>query len=265
MKIHALQTGIVRVKPVQVYGGNIFKRFSQILFSNTWTDWMPIYCWLIEQDDEYILVDTGETSKINSEGYLPNDFLYHKVVQTKIKKEDELDLQLAKIGVQPKDITKIILTHLHGDHVGGLYHFPHAEILVSKDEYEIASSKKGPKQGYFNYHWPDHFQPTLIEFENTPLPPFEQSKEAWPGTKIFIVPTPGHTKGHISVIVEELNFVISGDATYNNDTLQKEIPDFPLANKDGFKSVAKLKSFVNDRNFKILSSHDFEAVDILKA
>lgn len=264
MKIHAIQTGVVRVRPVQVYGGNMLQRLFQILLSKQWSEWMPIYCWLIEQKGEYILVDTGETAKINSPNYLPNDFLYHRVVQTKITQEDELNLQLSKIGIETKEIKKIILTHLHGDHVGGLYHFPHAEILVSRREYELANSKKGPKKGYFNYHWPEQFKPILIDYENVALPPFNKSKEAWPDTNIFLVPTPGHTEGHLSVIIKELKVIISGDATFNKLTLQKEIPDFPLPNKAGFKSVAQLKAFINENDFQMLSSHDFEAIEILK-
>lgn len=85
----------------------IFHRFGQLLFTNKWTDWWPIYSWLIEHSDGPLLIDVGDTSKINDKGYLPNNFIYHKAVQTRISKEDELDIELNKIGYKVDEIKKL--------------------------------------------------------------------------------------------------------------------------------------------------------------
>lgn len=262
IRIHAIQTGTVRVRPMQVYGGNILKRYYQILLSKNWADWMPIYCWLIEHPDGLIMIDAGETSQINQEGYLPSDFLYHRVVQTRIAREDEVDAQLEKLGFDKNDVQLVILTHLHGDHIGGIGHFSNAKSMVSRVEYDLANSAKGPKLGYFNHHWPQSFKPDLIDFDHPAEGAFDSSYRV--NENILLVPTPGHTPGHLSVIIKDAKIVISGDATYNYDTLQKAIPDFVLPNKEGHESVKKLRSYINENNFKMLSSHDYRAVDILK-
>jgi len=264
MKIHPIQTGMVRVRPMQTFGApSIFHRFGQLLFSSNWTDWLPIYSWLIAHKDGPILIDVGETSRINSEGYLPNNFIYHKAAQTKISEEDEINVQLAKIGFSPANIQRIVLTHLHGDHVGGLYLFPHANIQVSKAEYDFASSKKGPGMGYFNQNWPDWFHPELIVFNIRKEGVFERSLAITEDEDIIAVPTPGHSIGHISIIIHSAKVVLSGDAVFNQETLGKEIPAYVLPNKEGKQSVKLLKAYIANSGYTLLSSHDREAADML--
>ena len=55
------------------------------------------------------------------------------------------------------------MTHLHTDHAGGLHHFPDTEILVSRDDLEVASGLRGRLRGYPNDHWPDWFAPTVVD------------------------------------------------------------------------------------------------------
>ena len=129
--IYPIQTGTVRVKQFQLTGSsNNLTRFYQLVFTQKWGEWMPVYSWLIKLADQLILVDTGETAKIYEKGYLPEGGLYHKAVQTKIKKEEEIPAQIKVLGFELQDIKTVILTHLHGDHIGGIEYFPHANFLV---------------------------------------------------------------------------------------------------------------------------------------
>lgn len=266
MKIHLLQTGTVRCKQFQLTGAsNILSRLYQLIFTQKWGEWMPTYCSLIEHPEGLILVDTGETAKIYEKDYLPNGGLYHKAVETRIKESEELPHQLAKIGVEPKDIKTVLLTHMHGDHIGGLAHFEHATIYVSQTEYELASSKKGPNNGYFPKNWPSWFQPTLITYSDGPEGNFLKSQKITNDGKIVVVPTPGHSIGHQSVLVKDSNFttIIAGDLTYNESTLRQEIPDVLLMNKDAQKTVEQVHQYVKENPSVYLSSHDWNAPDIL--
>ena len=265
MKIHVIQTGNVRARPMQPFGApTILHRFAQILFSSKWTEWLPIYSWLIEHPGGPILIDVGETSRINDEGYLPNNFLYHKAVQTKISKDDEIDIQLKKVGFKLKDIQRVVLTHLHGDHVGGLYLFPHCRFQVGKAEYDFAGSDKGPGMGYFNHNWPDWFTPELIEFEKRKDGVFDESFVLTDDEDIIAVPTPGHSIGHLSIIVHSAKAVISGDAVFNQETLIKEIPSYVLPNKEGKRSVKLLNQYIQDNGYTLLSSHDDMVPELLQ-
>ncbi len=267
MEIHVLQTGTVRVKQFQLTGANsTISRFYQLMFTQKWSEWMPIYCWLIKMDDQLILVDTGDTAKIYQEGYLPSGGLYHKAVETRIKKEEEVSYQLEAMGVECSDIKTIILTHMHGDHLGGMYHFPEANFLVSRKEYDFAVSKKGPGSGYFKKNWPSSFQPQLIDYKQRKEGVFDESFAFDDHEKIVIVPTPGHSLGHQSVIVksESTSYFIGGDLTYNLETLRSEVPNVVLPNKEANQSVTKAHEYVKANDCIYLSAHDWNVLRILE-
>jgi glyoxylase-like metal-dependent hydrolase (beta-lactamase superfamily II) len=52
--------------------------------------------------------------------------------------EDRLERRLAEVGLGIADITQIVNTHLHPDHCGGNFLFPHAEIIVQREHYQEA-------------------------------------------------------------------------------------------------------------------------------
>ena len=267
MKIHCLQTGTVRCKQFQLTGAsNIISRFYQLAFTDKWGEWMPTYCWLIEHPEGLILVDTGETAKIYEKGYLPEGGLYHKAVETRIKQEEELPHQLAKIGVKTSDIKIVILTHLHGDHIGGLTHFEHCKIYVAKPEYDFATSKKGAGNGYFQKNWPTWFKPELITYSDGTEETFAASQKITTDGKIVVVPTPGHSIGHQSILVKNENHttIIAGDLTYNESTLKQEIPDVLLNNKAAKQTVKTVHEYVKRTPSIYLSSHDWKAPSILE-
>jgi Zn-dependent hydrolases, including glyoxylases len=115
---------------------------------------------LVRSDDRTIVVDTS------------TDFM-RPAMKTSFK----------QIGVFPKDVDTVILTHSHGDHVGNNDMFQNAKILMHS-----AEEKK---------------------VEGAVL--FDKDMEIDKG--IRIVHTPGHTRGSVSVFIEaDKKYVIAGDA-----------------------------------------------------
>jgi len=264
--IYPIQTGTVRVKQFQLTGSrHNLSRLYQLMFTQKWGEWMPIYSWLIKLDNQLLMVDTGETAKIYEKSYLPNSGLYHKAVQTKITKEEEIPTQIKKLGFKVEDVHTVILTHLHGDHIGGIEHFPHATFLVSQAEYDMATSKKGKSNGYFTKNWPSWFKPQLVNYDTIKEGVFDKSYRLNGNSKITIVPTPGHSVGHQSVIVKsgDLRYFIGGDLTFNRETLKAEIPNVILMNKQAKASVIKAHKYVTSNSCVYLSSHDWEVSKLL--
>lgn len=119
------------------------------------------------------------------------------------------------------------MTHLHTDHAGGLHHFPGVEILVSRTEYSAASGFRGRIEGYPNTRWPDWFAPHLLDFEDRPYGPFARSLLLTRAGDVVLVATPGHTAGHLSVVVQDGDHTVflAGDTSYTQDLLIEQAPD----------------------------------------
>ncbi|MGA8970646.1 MAG: N-acyl homoserine lactonase family protein, partial [Pseudolabrys sp.] len=217
MRIHAIQTGTVKIKTAQVEGrGHGFRRQLAIYTDGKWTEWLPTYAWAIEHPEGVIIVDTGQGVHLleTSRSYHP--FLRWEVV-FRIESEEEIGPQLRALGIGPRDVKKVVLTHLHMDHDGGLAHFPNSEILVSSDELRTASGWAGRVRGYLPNRWPSWFDPAPLDLTAEPFGPFARSRRVTQAGDIVAVATPGHTANHVSILVQEgdTTFVLAGDTSYN--------------------------------------------------
>ncbi|MEM8532618.1 MAG: N-acyl homoserine lactonase family protein [Chloroflexota bacterium] len=267
IKIHALQTGKVRVKQVQLTGAsNNLSRIWEVFFTQNWSHWFPIYCWLIEHPDGLFLVDVGEIAKVQQPGYLPDNPIFRAVMQCEVSQEDEIDQQLAQRGFTTNDITAIFLTHLHTDHIGGIGHFPDTPVYVPKADYNVAIGPRGEGSGFLKKNWPHWFNPELIEFDDPAEGVFLVSKKMTEDGSIVAIPTPGHSIGHTSYVVysEDTRYVLSGDVTYNIATLLDSIPNIVLNNAAANDSVAKLRRYALAIPTVVLTSHDPDVPRILE-
>jgi N-acyl homoserine lactone hydrolase len=230
MRIHALQTGTVAITQDWRRGkgsGNL--RRINTLLDRRWTEPLPIYAWAIEHPEGVIVVDTGETARASQPGYFPAWHPYFRfAVRELVRPEEEIGPQLRALGIDPqRDVRWLVMTHLHTDHAGGLAHFPGVEILVSRTEYAGARGFRGRLEGYPNNRWPDWFAPRLLDFTDRPFGPFAQSLPLTRTGDVTLVATPGHTQGHLSVIVQDGGHTIflAGDTSYTQALLLEQAPD----------------------------------------
>ena len=126
-------------------------------------------------------------------------------------------------GLQPEDIDYVFLTHLHTDHTGNYALFDHACFFMSAHEYN-----------------------------RSPIPgsePVRDNREIM--DKVSVLYTPGHTKGHASVVVHlDDTIVIAGDAVVSlTYLLQKKFWSF---NPDYYTDTASHESVK-----KILETADY--------
>ncbi|MCS7055534.1 MAG: MBL fold metallo-hydrolase [Thermoflexales bacterium] len=156
-------------------------------------------CVLIEADGQRILVDCGVGDK-------PNDLI---ATQYDVRRPRGTLLDdLARCGLGPEDIDIVIFTHLHGDHSGWattlcqdtqssrpavVPTFPRARYYVQSREYEDATH---PNERTRNTYFAENFVPLMQHGVLTLL-----DGEACITPCVRVVPTPGHTAGHQSVIV----------------------------------------------------------------
>ena len=195
MRIHAIQTGTVAITTKWRAGaGHGRLRLVNTLLDREWTEPLPIYAFAIEHPEGVIVVDTGETSRVAEPGYFPRwQPFFRFAVREQVRPEQEIGPQLEQLGILASDVRRVVMTHLHTDHAGGLHHFPDTEILVARAELDYAAGPLGRVRGYPNKRWPAVFNPTLVDLPAVPFGPFPASMALTEAGDVTLVPAAGHT------------------------------------------------------------------------
>ena len=170
--------------------------------------------YLIRSDGRTILVDTG---------------LGPRPAETPDVPWGELMRDFAAKGVRPEDVDAVVMTHLHRDHVGwnlssrdGRYvpTFPRARYWMSRKDWETSHQPEWQPTRYPN-------APTCVwPLEALGLIEFMEGEHTIT-SEITTVPTPGHTPGHMSILVTSKGerALVLGDAAHNPVQLIDE-PDW---------------------------------------
>lgn len=186
--------------PVQIFVSvNASKeRLEQVLREHNldpeqWKQYVSPYSSLVINTGQHlVLVDTGAGGLEPTTGKLiPN---------------------LQAEGIKPEDIDTVILTHGHPDHIGGSTDsqgrpaFPKARYIMWKDEWDFWISEPN----LVELDVDEHIKELLIRVARKNLPPIQKQldlvdheTEIVPG--IRVIPAPGHTPGHMAVVITSEN------------------------------------------------------------
>lgn len=257
VRIHAIQTGFVAVKTAhREYNGSDGTGLLAIAADPNWTAWLPINTWVIEHPEGVIIVDTGETARINEPGYVDCDpatgFIYRSFLRMAVTPADEIAAQLRDLGIEPGDVRRVVQTHLHSDHAGGLESFSRAEFLLSPLDYPQAL-------GALTCRYPAGFSPTRVRYTDASLAGFDRSLPLTRAGDVWIVPTPGHTAGHQSVIFHDgqTAYFFAGDTSFTDEQLVRGatagIAADPAASRT---TLTRIRAYAAANPTVYLPSHD---------
>ncbi|MGH3401802.1 MAG: N-acyl homoserine lactonase family protein [Streptosporangiaceae bacterium] len=98
-----------------------------------------------------------------------------------------LESELAASVLRISDISAVVNCHLHMDHCGGNPQFPHIPIFVQQNELDALSTL-------------EYVLPEVVDFNGAALQVHDGEAKVAPGLRI--IPTPGHTPGHQSLLIE---------------------------------------------------------------
>ena len=147
----------------------------------------------------------------------------------------------------------MILTHAHWDHSQNTDLFPNAEIVIHADELEYS---RNPRVG--DLATARYFADTLLQQQVNAV---SGETELEPG--VSIIETPGHTRGHISVVVETETgpVCIGGDAMSDAGAIGRGTPAIIFwSEADARASIQKIVAAANtiypghDRPFRVESN-----------
>lgn len=160
-------------------------------------------CLLLESEAGLVLVDTGfglddaaRPVPRLSRGFYLADRPHLEADETAVSR-------LRRMGLDPREVRHIVMTHLDFDHAGGLTDFPEATVHVSAREIEAARRRDTPRER-------GRYRPMQLAH---PMRGYDRTGEPWFGLpalrgleglppSIFLVELPGHTAGHCGVAID---------------------------------------------------------------
>jgi N-acyl homoserine lactone hydrolase len=158
--------------------------------------------------------------------------------------------QLRERGLAPSDIAVVALTHLHEDHASGIEAFPEAQFVLSATEWEAATTGSRPLlRGYHHSHYDFAFDYATIDFDGELVEsygPFGRSFDLFGDGSVRLAYTPGHSAGHMSVILRlpRRDFVVVGDAAYDWKEFQGESQPTMMADEHNWRrSLRELQAY----------------------
>ncbi len=170
-----------------------------------------VNAYLINTGDKLILVDSGARDLFGpNAGLLPSN--------------------LAAIGVKPEDIDMVLITHVHPDHIAGMYTaegdivMPNGEIFVDEADLNYWTSEAAQAQAVdISKPWFDVARQWKAAFDGR-ITTFKGERDLGDGISSF--PLPGHTPGHTGYRIESEGetLLIIGDAVISS-AIQFANPD----------------------------------------
>ncbi len=172
--------------------------------------------YLIKTKDKNILVDVGCDTM---PGFVMKSFYSPAFV-------------LRQVGLSAEEITDIIITHAHHDHIEALTHFRNAVLHITDEEY--SSGKK--------------YIPS-----NMSVNVFEETSVI--DNQIMVIKWGGHSVGSaiVEITVNNITHILAGDECYINDCIAYRIPT------GAYYNLGKSRAFVekySDKKYRVHTCHD---------
>jgi glyoxylase-like metal-dependent hydrolase (beta-lactamase superfamily II) len=201
----------VRVKHSFLFPSPGVRRQLDLFLPGPFSDPLPIHCWAIEHEGVLRLVDAGETAAARDVPF----------ARMQVAPDQELPSAMAVAGLNLEDVSEVVLTHAHGDHIDGLVHV-RARVLIHDAELRsVHSGMARIMRRVLRQPLPRGFGPEPFVLNGGPFGAFPRSRALSDDGRIMIVDTAGHTPGHVSVVCIEdsgRHVMLAGDAT---DTLEQ--------------------------------------------
>lgn len=209
------------------------------------------HCILIKENKRLILVDTGIglLDIANPDARIGKELV--QMVGYRFDASQTAFRQIESLGLDPKDVTDCIITHLDNDHTGGLSDFPNANVHLGIEEW---NSYQSGNPRYLNAQlshdptiktYDKGMQRSILGLEARPI-------HIGTETEFYLVPLFGHTLGHCGVLIKakEKCILYVGDAYYMRVELNDaDHPVNQLAQLRADDEALRLKSLETIKRF----------------
>lgn len=191
----------------------------------------PSYCALLRHPTQgWMLYDTGYSRHFLDATTGFPERLYGSLLPVQLPAEQCLPAQLAARGIRCEEISRIIVSHYHGDHVAGLRDFPQARFIALRAESEHLLALRGRRwratlQGRLPSLLPEDFAARLEQADDCPqralppwMAPFSDGFDLLGDGSLLGVALPGHSHGQLGLCIADGDgrpLLLAADACYS--------------------------------------------------
>lgn len=211
----------------------------------------PYFMYVVTHPQGNVLFDSGAhpdlaTNPHSRLGEAAADF------DMRLSEEDQLERRLAAIGLSGGDIDVVVQSHLHFDHAGGLAWLTHAPILVQREE--LAFARNPPVYQELIYVQAD-FGMDLDWRE------LDGEHDVFGDGRVTVIPTPGHTRGHQSLLVrlERETIFLLADAAYLLAKMRsRSLPGLLWSPDAMIASWDRIEEIERTEGARLLTTHELD-------
>jgi len=197
-------------------------------------------CYLIRHGKEYMIWDAGLEESLLGKPDVSAE-------QT-ISLDQALVPQLARIGVGAEQVSRIGVSHRHGDHYGQARRFPSATLMIGRQDW--AEIRSDPEEAALLEPWTDGRAP-VVEVTG--------DHDVFGDGRVVMVDTPGHTSGHHALLVhlDGGAILLSGDAVHFREQIESGRPSGNSTDKAaGARSIQRMILIQRQVPARIVVQHD---------
>jgi N-acyl homoserine lactone hydrolase len=257
LEVWVLPCGRISAHPAHVeFRGPAALALPAILAGRRWVPRMPINAVLVRHRTGAVLVDTGERADPPADWYAcgapGNAWFYRNHLRIEVAPHETVDARPRGIGVDPAEVDDVVLTHLHGDHLGGLPALRPRRVLLGNG----ARSARGALPCRLRDH-----RPVEVGDGEDRIGDLDGATVLDEDGRVGVLPLPGHTPGHIGLAVhtgpgDADLLVAAGDAAFGQDQIARRgtpgIAADPAANR---RTQARLAA-VSAGGGRVVLSHE---------
>ncbi|HEY1689951.1 MAG TPA: N-acyl homoserine lactonase family protein [Solirubrobacteraceae bacterium] len=212
----------------------------------------PYFMYVVTHPRGTVLFDSGMHPQLLSD---PQARLGEAAASFQVQggPEDHIERRLASIEMKPQDIDVVVQSHLHFDHAGGLEWLTHAPVYVQRDELEFASN---PPVYQREIYVPADFEHDL-QWQQ-----LEGDHDLFDDGRVLILSTPGHTRGHQSLLVRLDSgevVILLADAAYLLSKMRARALPAILWSPDAMvASWERIEALEREHAAILLATHDLD-------
>jgi N-acyl homoserine lactone hydrolase len=209
---------------------------------------MPVSCYLIRHGDRLVLFDAGLDSALAARSQRQNG-------QTLSLKRTLAD-QFKEIGVDPAKVGTLIVSHYHGDHHGQAETVANARLLIGAGD---AAALRGEDEKGALAPWLEG---------RRPVEEISADRDLFGDGRVIVLHTPGHTPGHLSLLVKLQGkaFLLTGDLVHDRDQLAERKPSGNHVDKvRGKAEIERIIALAEREKAAIVVGHDQDDLALLPA